>query len=120
MGNSTYKFFMGAYAVLVLSILLFKIPSALEREADAFKVHFMLRKSRLTIKNIEEIRVVRKWMMSDSVKLVAEAAPKLCGPCLGHSYEQVGAPKEQAKRCFPFSLCEPFFCCDRRTKYFWG
>lgn len=63
--------------------------------------------------------MVRKWMVKDTVHLAAKAAPAFCNPQEQH-YLEVGAPKQKVTRCFPFSLCMPCFCCDSKTKFFWG
>jgi len=115
-----YVLWIAFYTCLVLSILLCKIPYAIEREADRFTIHFLLRKVQVPLADIEEVRVVRKWMVKDSVKMAAKAAPGIS--CIGaqNNYEEVGAPKQHVRPCFPFSLCEPFLCFDSDTKFFWG
>jgi hypothetical protein len=121
--NGFYVPFIGLYTCLALFVMLAKIPYSLEREVDGFVVHFLARKVRVELKEVDEVRVVRKWMMKDSAKMVAQAVPGSCRPCMGNSqnaYQEVGAPKQTIKLCFPFSICDPFMCCGADTKWFWG
>lgn len=125
-GHGLYTLWVGLYTALVLLILTTRIPSALERKPGVLTVHFLMRKVQIAISEIEEVRVVRKWVVEDSVQLVAKSAPSLCSPCVpsrfarSTRYEELGAPKQKVKRCFPFSLCEPLSCCDSDKKFFWG
>lgn len=120
--NGFYVPFMAFYACLVCFLLVFKIPSALERTADAFIIHFFCRKVRIELADVDEVRVVRKWKLKDSAKQIADSAPEFVGPCLGvpeKGYQEVGAQQQHAvKAVFPFSLCEPCLC--KGAKFFWG
>lgn len=114
-----YMWFFACYATICIYVLTCRIPSALEREKDAIIVHFVLRKLKIPIQEIEEIRIVRKWMVKDSAKLVARSAPSYCDACIPSRlrYDEVNVSKQAAKRACPFCLCEPP---DSDTKYFWG
>lgn len=119
--NGLYVPFIGFYSVLVSCLLAFKIPYSLEREANAFVIHFLCRKIRIDLSNLEEVRVVRKWKLQDSAKQIADSAPDFVGPCIGASgkgYEEVGAPQHKVKLLFPFSLCDPCMC--NGAKMYWG
>jgi hypothetical protein len=119
--NGFYVPFIAFYTCLVSFLLCFKIPCALERKENAFVVHFLARKVRIGFKDIDEVRVVRKWKLKDSAKQIAEASPDFVGPCIGapgKGYEEVGAPQQSVKAIFPFSLCEPCLC--QGAKIFWG
>jgi hypothetical protein len=116
-----YFVFIGCYVVLALFTLLCRVPRALERLPDSLRVHFYLRKVDIPLSQVEEVRMVRKWILKDSVNLAAKATPTLCSSCVDKRnlvYSEVGAPKDKVSRCFPFSLCDPCGCCD--AKFFWG
>lgn len=117
--GGAYIWFCGFYLLLVAYILAFRIPSAIERGKDSITIHFVLRKLNVPIKEIEEIRVVRKWMVKDSMKLAARAAPSACNPCIPKSiqYDEINVSKHAAKRACPFCCCDPP---DVDTKFFWG
>jgi len=119
--NGFYVPFIGCYVCLVSFLLFFKIPYGLERDANSFIVHFLCRKIRIELSDLEEVRVVRKWKLQDQAKQIADAAPDCVGPCIGASpkgYEEVGAPKQTLKAVFPFTLCEPCLC--KGSKIYWG
>jgi len=119
--NGLYMPFIGFYSVLCCYLLAFKIPYGLERQANAFIIHFLGRKVRIEFADLDEVRVVRKWKLQDTAKQIADSAPEFVGPCIGASgkgYEEVGAPQQKVKAVFPFSLCEPCMC--RGAKVYWG
>lgn len=119
--NGFYVPFIGLYACLAASILVFLIPHALERKDDAFVIHFLCRKTRIELCDVDEVRVVRKWMMKDSAKDLANAAPDFVGPCIGapgKGYEEVGVPEKKVKAIFPFCLCDPCMC--KGATIYWG
>lgn len=119
--NGFYVPFIAFYSCLAAFVLTFKIPTALERKADALIVHFVGRKIHIDIKDVDEVRVVRQWKLKDSAKQIAEASPDFVGPCIGapeKGYEEVGAPKHSVKAIFPFCLCAPSMC--KGAKIYWG
>lgn len=119
--NGFYVPFIGCYVCLVSFLLFFKIPYGLERDANSFIVHFLCRKIRIALPDLEEVRVVRKWKLQDQAKKIVDAAPDCVGPCIGaqpKGYEEVGAPKQTLKAVFPFTLCEPCLC--KGSKIYWG
>lgn len=117
--GGAYMWFFGFYALFFMYILAFRIPSAIERDKDTITLHFVLRKLQVPIKDIEEIRIVRKWMVKDSARLAARAAPSVFNSCIPKSvqYDEVNVSKHSAKRACPFCCCDPP---DSDTRFYWG